>query len=1246
MTPTAAGSRTSFFQTIELRFGGPQFLGRFAAAFLALILAGFPPCYAGQPEWLSDHPELILSQAQGWGEFGFNTAAHAPGTPGEPLRIGDQEFATGLGHHAPGKLIVVLGGEFVWFEAEVGLQPCGTAGSVIFRAWVDGTLGFDSGILRTGNPARPVRLSVKGAQELVLESADAGDGITCDMANWAAARLTRAEGISEAAVAASVDVAPFAQVIGSDPDRKQGARANRLQEFNAEDLQLETELSPAADGSFRIAVHPNTAACIGLKWFRQRALRELRLKLNTPANEDILKTTQIEAWFGESLWQGEWRSLDTTRSIVDGAMVFQFPIKAPKGGMFQTRKIRCLVPPAHSELIVRELQAYTRTKWRDAIVFIEAEKPSRGAQGEFRVFSGDLLSHTSLERSRARNSGSQATSPPSRWVPWNLSTPQTLTLRYAAPSALAGDETLIQFRLPAGHVGVSLTDLLSHRSVYVPSHGLFVALTDSDPSQTLKENQENRPTLSQYKRRIAGQKTILEQVRQLPDQTLAQAMAKTHHDTQREGPVMLSLACDNLKFVLERFGTLRFPSTTNIQEDWLKNAAQLEPRFGDGTRDRFERRLEGDWLPIPVITVERGGIVYSQRTFVSPCDDPGSDPARLNRPSLCVVEFNLKNTRSEATDARLELQFKPSIPPALSLHWERVPSPHGVIQLGPITARIVGEDSGPLEIRPEGQAVILAGGLPPNGNARCAVFLGQSNEGNLRMADVARLRRAIEGYWRAALAGAAQIETPNEFLNHIIRSSQVRCLIAARNESNGERIAPWIAAMSYGPLESEAHSVIRGMAFLGHDEFARRALDYFIHRYHTNGFLTTGYTTFGTAWHLWTLGECFELNRSTDWLQKRMPELRRTGDWILRQIDKTRPLMDGNQPAPEAGLMPPGVMADWNAFAYHFMMNGYYHAALRELSRMLESVHDSASAALFDERARQLARAIREAYGWTQGQSPALPLRDGTWIPHYPSQVHSPGKLAGFFPGDDAGRSWAYDVELGAHQLAPSRVFDANETEVSRMLDHMEDVQFLGEGWFDYPAAANEQDWFNLGGFAKVQPYYARNAEIYALRNDVKPFIRSYFNSIASLLNPEVLTFWEHFRHSGAWDKTHETGYFLHQTRQMLVQERGSELWLLPLIPGAWLEDGAQLNVSKAPSRFGTLGFRLRSRIAQGCVDVRIDPPTRLTPPFVVLRLRHPGDRKISRFEINSQRHNEWIESPSLVRFPCPDKPANLRIWF
>ena len=334
-------------------------------------------------------------------------------------------------------------------------------------------------------------------------------------------------------------------------------------------------------------------------------------------------------------------------------------------------------------------------------------------------------------------------------------------------------------------------------------------------------------------------------------------------------------------------------------------------------------------------------------------------------------------------------------------------------------------------------------------------------------------------------------------------------------------------------------------------------------------------------------------------------------EWIVRQTEKTKRTAAGDSRAPEYGLMPPGVLADWNSFAYHYAMNAYYYAALREVGTALSDLSPSRSSrrkeALTDsppartsrlalDHAADLRTNILRAYRWTQAQAPALPLRNGTWIPHYPSQVHSPGKLADFFPGQDAGRSWCYDVEIGAHQLVPTGVFDPRDREVERMLDHMEDVQFLADGWFDYPAATNEKDWFNLGGFSKVQPYYTRNCEVYALRDDVKPFVRSYFNTIAAMLNPEVLTLWEHFHHSGAWDKTHETGYFLHQTRTMLVTERGDQLWLAPFITSNWLKDGQTLSVSNAPTRFGPVSYEIESHLAEG-VYPGDDPSARAPGP-------------------------------------------------
>jgi hypothetical protein len=172
-----------------------------------------------------------------------------------------------------------------------------------------------------------------------------------------------------------------------------------------------------------------------------------------------------------------------------------------------------------------------------------------------------------------------------------------------------------------------------------------------------------------------------------------------------------------------------------------------------------------------------------------------------------------------------------------------------------------------------------------------------------------------------------------------------------------------------------------------------------------------------------------------------------------------------------------------------------------------------------------------------------------------------------------------------------------------------------------------------------VQPYYTRNCEIYALRDEVKPFVRSYFNTIAAMLNPEVLTMWEHFHHSGAWDKTHETGYFLQQTRTVLVKERGNELWLAPFVTSNWLRDGQRVSVKNAPTRFGEVSYEINSLTDQGCIEATINPPTRQAPRNLVLRLRHPEGKPMRAVTVNGKPHTDFDPQKETVRI-VPDGAA------
>jgi len=246
--------------------------------------------------------------------------------------------------------------------------------------------------------------------------------------------------------------------------------------------------------------------------------------------------------------------------------------------------------------------------------------------------------------------------------------------------------------------------------------------------------------------------------------------------------------------------------------------------------------------------------------------------------------------------------------------------------------------------------------------------------------------------------------------------------------------------------------------------------------------------------------------------------------------------------------------------------------------------------------------------------------------------LESPGKVEQYYPGADGARSWASDVEIGPHHLAWAGVVDPNSAETTRMLDNLEDYWYLRTGMGDYPEERNHADWFSLGGFAKVQPYYGRSAELYAMRDEVKPFIRAYFNAIPSLLNPENMTFWEHFHNGGAWNKTHETGSFLSQTRLMFVVERGEELWLAPCITSNWLQDGQTVSVRNAPTRFGPVSYNITSHVKEGFIEATVQMPVRNAPRAVVVRVRHPEGKAMKSVTVNGEAYGGFDALKEVVR--------------
>ena len=108
--------------------------------------------------------------------------------------IAGRQFERGVGTHANSRTVYDLrGGNFKTFRCQVGRDEHAQEGQISFEVWLDGKKVFDSGPMTKATAAKAVEVRVEGAGLLELRALDGGDGIAGDHADWAEARLLRAE---------------------------------------------------------------------------------------------------------------------------------------------------------------------------------------------------------------------------------------------------------------------------------------------------------------------------------------------------------------------------------------------------------------------------------------------------------------------------------------------------------------------------------------------------------------------------------------------------------------------------------------------------------------------------------------------------------------------------------------------------------------------------------------------------------------------------------------------------------------------------------------------------------------------------------------------------------------------------------------------------------------------------------------------------------------------------------------------
>ena len=360
---------------------------------------------------------------------------------------------------------------------------------------------------------------------------------------------------------------------------------------------------------------------------------------------------------------------------------------------------------------------------------------------------------------------------------------------------------------------------------------------------------------------------------------------------------------------------------------------------------------------------------------------------------------------------------------------------------------------------------------------------------------------------------------------------------------------------------------------------------------------------------LWTMGEHYRYTRDDKWVRRVKPNMLKACDYLLAWRNR-------NKRAALRGRgygMQDGKVADPEDFFHSFMLNGLSYVGIQRVAEMLAKVDPAQSRRLAREAAA-FREDIRTSYFESVARSPVVPLGDGSWTPSAPPWAEYRGPVSLYAEGGDwftHGAFGSRDTLIGALYLVISEVLDAREPGVASLLK-------------------SHQALFTVENAGLSQPYYCRHDFIHLKRDEVKAYLKTYYNQFTALQDRQTYTFWEHYFHASQ-HKTHEEGWFLMQTRWMLWLEEGDTLTFLRAIPRRWLADGKEIRLQDVATYFGPASLSVVSQLADGKITADVACATDRRPRTVTLRLPHP--ERLTPVRVEGGRYDSETETVRIPRF-------------
>lgn len=1008
----------------------------------------------------------------------------------------------------------------------------------------------------------------------------------------------------------------------------------------------------------------------GLKWGEPRKIQQVvvEFKAAAPAADVRLqywhrhwdgkadpilaeRDTGGQGWTAMDDWtNGEWKDADV-QVRKDGphwiytfnpTQAKEFPKVAPPGVTYRkTLQFRIVCEQPLPDIAA--FHAYTQAQYQRLSVRIVWGKPAEpqfqndlGESGRLEVFNGAVTREKIIDGSGAVLRDKQFQ------IPKEGGGLQAEILMAVDPLDARYDRTIVTVRGERRSLSFAADEVARGERVLVDDLGVLV--TRGDDAIALEGARK-------WRTELPG-KTVYARVAEHSEQTLSRAW----NDMPLRRPMFFPHGLPGNRNVVRQepngriclrgvAGWINIPPSDKDtrRKKWPGEWLNLD--FGlPADHLRGGRALEEGYLPLLRAWWQDGPLYYEQLTSLDALSGKLEDIAGIqgDDPTVLLMKVRVVNTSAE-TPATAALRMENADKPAkLTLDGDRV---MGEFE-GQSRVRYLLKAGEGGTLQQDGEAIRWSRELKA-GDAHELVFCIPSITPNdeevaaLRQrdfeADVAR----ILAFWRKQYEGSARITTSERWLNDFYRAHLRHQLINCYREVGADRLLAHVGTFHYGVFSNESVMMLNDLECRGRHDLVERCLETWLNYQGTVGlpgnFKSKEGVFYGAAGHehggynkhhgyvMWGMAEHWWMTRDRKWMERAAPKLLKACEWVISERQATMTTgPDGKRPI-EYGFMPAGGLEDVQDYWYWMATNAATVWGFDALAAALADFgHPDGQRLVKEARAYHddVVAGIREA----AIRTPVVRLRDGRYIPKIPSEPYTRGRAYG----------WIRETLEGSIFLPVLGLLDPNSPQCRWILQDYEDNLYISDR-YGYAIPNFESFWFSRGGFS-MQSQLLDGPIPYLQRDEIKHFLRAYFNGFAAAFEPDITMCNEHALPelgypAGDMFKSSDEAQSTYWLRLMFVHEQGEDLYLGQAIPRYWLAGGKTVGIEGAASHFGPLSLRISANEDASEIQAVLTPPVRNPPRNIFLRLRHPGAKPIQSVTLNGQAHafdakKEWAVLP------------------